>query len=96
MGMEQHPSALGPDEVQPVLMTPAQTGEYLGVTLNTLQKWRSRNIGPKYFKYGGANQSAIRYDKDDVIAFRKAHKIFTREDVDENLLGGTTPATDRD
>jgi hypothetical protein len=75
-------------------MTPAQTSEFLGVTLNTLQKWRSRNIGPKYFKYGGSNQAAVRYDKDDVIAFRKAHTISTREDVDGNLLGGTTFTTD--
>ena len=78
MGMEQHPSEVGTEQVQPELMTSAEVSEYLGVTLNTLQKWRSRKRGPKYFKYGGANSSAVRYDKKDVEHYRAAHTIPTK------------------
>lgn len=54
------------------MLTPRQVSELLGVSLNTLQKWRSRATGPKFFKFGGSNSSAIRYDKADVEAFRDA------------------------
>jgi len=76
--MEQHPSEVGAGEVQHELMTSAEVSAYLGVTLNTLQKWRSRNRGPKYFKYGGANSATIRYDKKDVETFRASHEIPTK------------------
>lgn len=76
--MEQHPSEVGTEQIQPELMTSAEVGAYLGVTLNTLQKWRSRNRGPKYYKYGGANSAAVRYDKEDVERFRAASTIPTK------------------
>ena len=76
--MEQHPSEVGAGEVQHELMTSAEVSAYLGVTLNTLQKWRSRNRGPKYFKYGGANCAAVRYDKKDVELYRTSHTIPTK------------------
>ena len=76
--MEQHPSEVGTEQVQHELMTSAEVGAYLGVTLNTLQKWRSRNRGPKYYKYGGANSAAVRYDKEDVERFRAASTIPTK------------------
>lgn len=76
--MEQANEQMGDNQIQHELMTSAEVSEYLGVSLNLLQKWRSRNTGPKYFKYGGANNAAVRYDKKDVEAFRKAHTIPTR------------------
>ena len=75
--MELRDEPMGADQVQAELMTSAQVSEYLGVPLNTLQKWRTRNRGPKYFKYGGANSAAVRYDKNDVEQFRIAHTIPT-------------------
>ena len=68
---------MGTDEIQPELMSSLDTSKYLGISLNTLTKWRSRNIGPKYYKYGGASNAAIRYDKADVEASRTAHTIRT-------------------
>lgn len=79
--MEPRPEEVGRDQVSPKLMTSKEVSEYLGVALNTLQKWRSRNTGPKYFKYGGANSAAIRYDKADVEKFRAAHTIPTRQET---------------
>lgn len=70
---------MGDNPIQHRLMSSAEVSAYLGISLNTLQKWRSRNMGPKYVKYGGANSSAIRYYQDDVEAFRKAHTIHTTQ-----------------
>ncbi len=77
MGMERHPSAVGSNQIQPELMSSAETSAFLGVSLNTLQKWRSRNMGPKYVKYGGANSAAVRYITSDVIKFRNSHTVHT-------------------
>jgi uncharacterized protein YjcR len=77
--MEQEREQMGTDEVQPKMMTSAEVSEYLGVSLNTLQKWRSRNIGPKYVKYGGANSAAIRYYAEDLSKFKTAHTVRTRQ-----------------
>lgn len=77
----QHPS-LGETEVpsEAMTMTSKEASDYLGISMNTLQKWRTRNYGPKYIKFGGANSAAVRYIRDDVIAFRDSHTIRTRGD----------------
>ena len=77
--MESRDTELDGNEVQLEMMSSAQVSEYLGVTLNTLQKWRSRNTGPKYAKYGGANSATIRYYLEDVQKFKDAHTIRTRQ-----------------
>lgn len=79
--MEQRQEPVGDNPIQHRLMSSAEVSAYLGISLNTLQKWRSRNIGPKYIKYGGANSSAIRYDQDDVEKFRKAHTIHPSQSL---------------
>lgn len=82
--MEQANEQMGDNEIQHQLMTTAEASSYLGVSLNLLQKWRSRNVGPKYFKYGGANSAAIRYDRADVEAYRRSHMIPTRPTRETN------------
>ncbi len=77
MDMESIPTEMGLDELQPELMTSVDASKYLGISLNTLTKWRGRNIGPKYYKYGGASNAAVRYDKADVEDFRTAHGVRT-------------------
>lgn len=63
-------------------MTSKEVSEYLGISLNTLQKWRSRGLGPQFYKYGGANSAAIRYDRDSVVSFRDRHSAAQlREEV---------------
>lgn len=52
-----------------VMLSSKETAELCGVTLNTLQKWRTRQTGPRYYKFGGSNASAIRYKKADVELF---------------------------
>lgn len=57
------------------MLTSKQVSELLGVKLNTLQKWRTRGTGPKYFKFGGSNAAAVRYDREDVEQFRLARAM---------------------
>jgi Helix-turn-helix domain len=40
------------------LLKPKSAADYLGLTENTLAKWRMRGCGPDYMKFG----TAIRYD----------------------------------
>ena len=58
-----------------VMLTSKQTAELCGVTLNTLQKWRTRGNGPKYVKFGGSNSAAVRYPRKDVEAFLQARTV---------------------
>lgn len=43
---------------EPVLLTPAQAAEYLGVATSTLANWRSAGIGPEFRK----KNRIIRYE----------------------------------
>lgn len=77
MGMEQNNVQVGTTQGGPKVMTSAEVSRYLGVSLNTLQKWRTRNTGPRYMKYGDAKSATIRYDAEDVEKFRLAHTVPT-------------------
>lgn len=57
------------------MLTSAQVADLCGVSMNTLQKWRSRNMGPRYVKFGGSNAAAIRYRKSDVDLFLTARTV---------------------
>lgn len=59
------------------MLSSRQTAEMCGVSLNTLQKWRSRNVGPKYVKFSGANSSAVRYPRVEVERFIAARVVPT-------------------
>jgi predicted DNA-binding transcriptional regulator AlpA len=57
------------------MLSSKEVSELLGVNQNTLQKWRSRNTGPRYVKFGGNNASAVRYYRVDIEKFLKSHTI---------------------
>lgn len=61
--------------MEEAMLTSKEVAERLGITLNTLQKWRNRGVGPKYYKYGGANSAMVRYKESDVAAFMDARSI---------------------
>lgn len=44
-----------------VLLTPYQVQRLLGVSYDTLKKWRAKNIGPRYLTLPGGN---VRYPED--------------------------------
>jgi len=57
-----------------VHITPNQAANYLGVTLDTLSKWRSRKIGPAYYKVGRRVQYLIA----DLEDWRERQKVITK------------------
>lgn len=69
--MDRHGGLLSSEE----MLTSAQVADICGVSLNTLQKWRSRNMGPRYIKFGGSNAATIRYKRSDVELFLSARTI---------------------
>lgn len=50
----------------PALLTPAQLGEHLGLTVGALAQMRYRGNGPKFIKLGGKQ---VRYRESDVQAW---------------------------
>lgn len=52
--------------IVPDLLTPAQLGEYLGLTVGALAQMRYRGNGPKFIKLGGKQ---VRYRESDVQAW---------------------------
>jgi excisionase family DNA binding protein len=61
--------------LEPLLSTD-QVAEYLGIAVNTLEKWRVQGKGPAYHKLG----VFIRYRKSDVDAWIDRQRINTTED----------------
>lgn len=45
----------------------------VGVSAETLKKWRQRNMGPDYIQYGASGP--VRYELNTLMAFRAAHTI---------------------
>ncbi|WFE74258.1 AlpA family transcriptional regulator [Roseinatronobacter sp. S2] len=50
----------------PEVMTPGEAAEFLGVTTETLYRWRKDAWGPKYSQ---VNARIVRYLRDDLVAF---------------------------
>ncbi len=46
---------------------------FLGLSPETLKKWRQRDQGPGYLQFGLAG--AVRYELDTLKAFRAAHRV---------------------
>ncbi|MBZ5721960.1 MAG: helix-turn-helix domain-containing protein [Acidobacteriia bacterium] len=54
-----------------VLLTEAQAGHRLGVSLSTIRRWRKKKVGPKYFFLGGI----LRYRRSDLDDFVARHTV---------------------
>ena len=55
----------------PEVMTPAQAADMIGVTAETLFRWRKDACGPRYSQ---PNPRIVRYLRDDVVAFLKEYR----------------------
>lgn len=51
-------------------LTTREAAAWLGLTSNTLEKWRVQGGGPVYRKHG----RYVRYHVEDLIAWSEAHK----------------------
>jgi predicted DNA-binding transcriptional regulator AlpA len=56
------------------LLDSVQTATMLGVTPDTLKKWRCKSRGPKFVKLGDSPQSGVAYDEADVRAFVESRR----------------------
>lgn len=54
------------------LLSTPQLAEKLGLTPNTLEKWRLRGEGPAYLRVG---ESQVRYDSRDVDAWLDTRRV---------------------
>lgn len=50
----------------PALLTPKEAAAFLQLTEKTLEKWRSKGIGPKFRRMG---HRTVRYSQDDLITW---------------------------
>lgn len=55
----------------PEVMTPSEAAEFIGVTTETLLRWRKDGWGPKYTQ---PTSRMVRYLKNDLMAFLKEHQ----------------------
>lgn len=51
------------------VLTPQEVAEWLKVDETTLARWRAQGAGPRFFKYGDADQSPVRYTREAVDEF---------------------------
>jgi hypothetical protein len=71
------PAELGADmlEQSSERMDEKAAAKYLGLSVRTLQDWRSRSIGPAYLKLGTAQRSLILYTRTDLDAFAESCRV---------------------
>jgi len=55
-----------------------QAGEFLGVSVRTLQAWRVRGGGPPYVKIG----RAVRYQRRALVTFQEQHTVTSTTEAD--------------
>ena len=60
-------------KVERQLLTPLETGEYLGISKKTLANWRSKGTSPKFIKLG----NKVFYLKEDLDAWIQQFSGFT-------------------
>lgn len=58
-------------------MTQEDLSAYLGVAEGTLENWRVRGIGPRFFRLGASSRSKVRYDPRDVEEWLRAQPRLT-------------------
>jgi len=63
-----------------VYLTPEQAANLLGVSLDTMNGWRSKGKGPPYIKAEGT----IRYTRQDIETYMQENKIIPKGNTTEN------------
>lgn len=72
-------SLLGADPDQ--TLTPNEAAKFLGVSVKTLNNWRSKGLGPAYVKYAGAidglgrQRGNVTYRLADLREFVAGHRV---------------------
>lgn len=58
-------------------LTSKEAAQYIGVSVDLLQKWRTLGIGIPYIKLGESHSSLVRYDIEDLNRYLESLKIKT-------------------
>jgi predicted DNA-binding transcriptional regulator AlpA len=53
----------------PELLTEQQAAALLTVSIPTMARWRREGTGPPWFRLGGATKGAVRYRRDELLAW---------------------------
>jgi excisionase family DNA binding protein len=61
---------------QKPFLTTREAATWLGLTANTLEKWRVQGVGPTYRKHG----RYVRYHLEDLVAWSEASKRKSTSD----------------
>lgn len=58
-------------------LTTKQLANRWGVHEGTLRNWRSKKLGPPYYKMGtgAAGKTTVQYKLDDVVAYEKSRQV---------------------
>lgn len=75
---------------RPALMKPAEVAAELGVKVGTLAKWRTQGVGPRFLKLGPGPKADVRYEQDEVAAYKAARTKSSTSDVTEDRAASAT------
>lgn len=69
-----HPDAKRPSIPSSQFLNEASASELMSISVSTLQKYRHRGIGPRYYKFG----KSVRYAVSDLMAYAAERQILPR------------------
>lgn len=55
-----------------------QLSERWGLTVDTLESWRAKKIGPRFIKLGTARGARVFYELSEVEKFEKKNTVHTK------------------
>lgn len=62
-------------------LTPKEAAVYLRNSPHTLQEWRGKKIGPRYYKLGTGKKAPVLYHRQDLDAWLARHIVQTDEQM---------------
>lgn len=62
---------------------PPEAAEILGISVDTLARWRCQGFGPTFHKMG----RAVRYDREAVEAWKASRKVSSTSEADAYKAG---------
>lgn len=73
------------------LLKPADAAAELEVAVRTLANWRVQGIGPRFIRLGGGTRGPIRYEQEEVDAYKASRTKSSTSDVSTEDRGATAP-----
>lgn len=74
------------------LLNERDVARIVGVSVDSVQRWRRHRQGPRFLKVGAGRQAAVRYQKSDLL-FWLASRPSGGEETGRDQLSNLTPGT---